>query len=377
MRLIVRGAAAFVVFAGGLIMLSSLVLFGGGVQSAPCGAPALATGSVNSPLLTSDQRLFGSELVARTGLDPDVVAAWLLAEENGSAAADRAWANNNDWLNIGYTGPITYGAGDNIWASPVSAADSTYEWMGGSDTAVAGYPGAGSGIQAILTTVGQPPAAEIQAIQTSGWATSGYPDLPADYTTVTGRSATTVSVSEPVSQCPVSAGVPVSDSGYVNPFERATGLSWERTDQGVDAGMTVGSPIVALGDSKVLMIIPFFEGQPAIVMQLMDGSLSGDLWYISEQITPTVAVGQTVQAGRPVATYAPCCTRIEIGWWQPGPGGYPLGHDYDGNAYDEGIATVPGADFRYLLNQLGANSGTGAGLSSGMTVGTTDYPVPT
>ena len=37
----------------------------------------------------------------------------------------RQAAGNNDWLNIGYTDSATYGAGDGVWGSPVSAADAT------------------------------------------------------------------------------------------------------------------------------------------------------------------------------------------------------------------------------------------------------------
>ena len=42
------------------------------------------------------------------------------------------------------------------------------------------------GIRAILSTGGQSPEAQIAAIQHSGWASSGYPSLPALYQQVTG-----------------------------------------------------------------------------------------------------------------------------------------------------------------------------------------------
>ena len=42
--------------------------------------------------------------------------------------------------------------------------------------------------------------------------------------------------------------------------------------------------------------------------------------------------------------------------------------------YEEGLATNAGGDFRYLLQALGANPGTGAGMSSGPTMGNTYYP---
>ena len=157
--------------------------------------------------------------------------------------------------------------------------------------------------------------------------------------------------------------------GYVNPFEHVTGIVWERTDQGVDLSAPVGAPILALGACTVKMIVPFYAGQPAVVCQLLEGSLAGDWWYVAEQVVPMVTVGETVQAGQEIGTYAPTGTGIETGWWTPS-GGYPLGH----NGYNEGIATLAGADFRFLLDQLGAGAGTGVGLSSGTTIGTVDYP---
>lgn len=135
--------------------------------------------------MTTGQQQFASRLAADTGLDPGVVSAWLLAEENGSAAGSRQAANNNDWLNIGYTDGGTYGSGDSVWSNPLTAAEATAGWLKGQDT-IPGYGTASSGIQGILATVGQSPEAQITAIQQSGWASSGYPDLPALYAQVAG-----------------------------------------------------------------------------------------------------------------------------------------------------------------------------------------------
>jgi hypothetical protein len=136
-------------------------------------------------LLTSDQQQFASRLAADTGLDPSVVSAWLLAEESGGAAQSRQSQNNNDWLNIGYTDSATYGASDSIWSDPVAAADATAGWLKGQNT-IPGYGAASSGIQAILSTAGQPAATQIAALQNSGWASSGYPSLPSLYAQVAG-----------------------------------------------------------------------------------------------------------------------------------------------------------------------------------------------
>jgi hypothetical protein len=136
-------------------------------------------------MLTSSQRQFASTLSADTGLNPGVVSAWMLAEESGGAAQSRQSAGNNDWLNIGYTDSATYGSSDSVWSSPASAANATAQWLKGHDS-IPGYGTASSGIQAILQTVGQSPSAQISALQNSGWASSGYPDLGSLYAQVTG-----------------------------------------------------------------------------------------------------------------------------------------------------------------------------------------------
>jgi hypothetical protein len=145
----------------------------GSAGAAPAVLSARAAG-----MLTSAQQQFAQRLAQDTGLSPQVIAAWLLAEENGGAAAWRQAAGNNDWLNIGYTDSGTYGAGDSVWSDPVTAADATAGWLKGQNT-IPGYGTASAGIQAIMSTAGQPPATQIAAIQQSGWASSGYPDLPA------------------------------------------------------------------------------------------------------------------------------------------------------------------------------------------------------
>ena len=157
--------------------------------SATAGATgATATGSLPSKagtMLTSGQQTFAGRLAADTGLDSGVVSAWLLAEESGGAAVSRQSAGNNDWLNIGYTDSGTFGSADSIWSDPTQAADATAGWLKGQNT-IPGYGTASSGIQSILSTAGQPPQAQISALQNSGWASSGYPSLPSLYQQVAG-----------------------------------------------------------------------------------------------------------------------------------------------------------------------------------------------
>jgi hypothetical protein len=147
------------------------------------GAATLPAGA--QTMLTSDQQQFASRLAANTGLDPSVISAWLLAEESGGAAQSRQSQNNNDWLNIGYTDSATYGSSDSIWSNPITAADATAGWLKGQNT-IPGYGTASTGIQSILGTAGQPPAAQIAALQQSGWASSGYPSLGSLYQQVAG-----------------------------------------------------------------------------------------------------------------------------------------------------------------------------------------------
>ena len=157
---------------------------GSSATGATAGTSAALPASAGT-LLTSGQQQFASQLASDTGLDPGVVSSWLLAEESGGAASARQSANNNDWLNIGYTDSGTYGSADSVWSNPTTAAAATAGWLKGQNT-IPGYGTASSGIQGIVATAGQPPATQIAALQNSGWASSGYPDLPSLYQQVVG-----------------------------------------------------------------------------------------------------------------------------------------------------------------------------------------------
>jgi hypothetical protein len=139
---------------------SPTTAFGGGVTS--------ASG------LNSNQQTFANQLAADTGLDPSVVAAWVISEEPASSSEAPNGANN--WLNIGSTDSGFFGANTTAWTNPVTAANATAQWLAGADN-IAGYGAASSGIRAILATAGQAPAVQVSAIQNSGWASTGYPNL--------------------------------------------------------------------------------------------------------------------------------------------------------------------------------------------------------
>jgi hypothetical protein len=170
---------------------SSLVSGGTGLVGASgssLSASASTLPASASSMLTSGQQQFAATLSSATGLNPGVVTSWLLAEESGGAAQSRQSAGNNDWLNIGYTDSATYGSNDSVWSDPVSAANATAQWLKGQDS-IPGYGTASTGIQAILGSVGQTPAAQIQSIQSSGWSSGGYPSLDSLYSQVTGTGS--------------------------------------------------------------------------------------------------------------------------------------------------------------------------------------------
>jgi hypothetical protein len=144
------------------------------------GAAPVALSAHAAQMMTPGQQQFATQLAAQTGLDPQVVAAWMLAEESSGAAASREAQANHNWLNIGWTDAGRYGTNGAVWADPISAANATAGWLKGQDT-IAGYGKASPGVQSILTTVGQPAGVQIAALQRSGWASGGYPSLPAIY----------------------------------------------------------------------------------------------------------------------------------------------------------------------------------------------------
>jgi hypothetical protein len=136
--------------------------------------------SITLSQFTQGQITFVEQLAKNTRLDPGVIAAWVYQEENGQAALNRQAANNNDWLNVGYTDTATLGAGNQVWSSPTSAANATSNWIAGTWNDP-GFGVAAPTIQAILRTAGQSPQAQIQAIQISGWASSRYPNFAQIY----------------------------------------------------------------------------------------------------------------------------------------------------------------------------------------------------
>jgi hypothetical protein len=145
--------------------------------------------------------------------------------------------------------------------------------------------------------------------------------------------------------------VRVTDARYIDPLRFVT--VWGRTDQGVDAGLPIGAPILAPCRVKVLAVIPnWYAGQPLVYFELLDGPQAGRVQYVAEQITDIAPVG-ILQQGQPIARFAASGTDIEFGWAILN--GQTLASATTG--YTEGQITPAGRSIRAWLNSLGANAG--------------------
>jgi hypothetical protein len=148
------------------------------LQAALPNMPDMATTNPDSvkgnQLLTAGQQAFVSEFAKKTGLDTNVVGAWVLNEESGSAARNREAHGNMNWLNIGYTDTAQRGTKNDFWyGDPVKAADVSAAWMKG-EFSVPGFGKASHGIREIAATAGHSPSEQLAAIHHSGWASGGY-----------------------------------------------------------------------------------------------------------------------------------------------------------------------------------------------------------
>jgi hypothetical protein len=141
-----------------------------------------------------------------------------------------------------------------------------------------------------------------------------------------------------------------TNATYIDPLQYVN--HWERTDQGVDANMPVGAPILAPGPVKVLAIIPnWYAGQPLVYFELLNGPDAGQVQYVAEEITDIAPAGSILTQGQVIARYAG--TGIEYGWSTLS--GVTLARATGG--YEEGQVTPAGANMRNWLNSLGANAG--------------------
>ncbi len=143
-----------------------------------------------------------------------------------------------------------------------------------------------------------------------------------------GSQAAAVTPSDPVGD-PNAHAMPISEvqhllalekvaakrtsATYIDPLQYVN--RWERTDQGVDAKLPVGAPILAPGPVKILAVIPdWYAGQPLVYFELLNGQQAGQIQYVAEQITDIAEPGLYLQQGQVIARYAASGTAIEYGW---------------------------------------------------------------
>jgi hypothetical protein len=147
---------------------------------------------------------------------------------------------------------------------------------------------------------------------------------------------------------------PVTSGTYIDPLPDVS--VWGRTDQGVDAAMPVGAPILAPSAVKILAIIPdWYAGQPLVYFELLAGPDAGRVQYVAEQITAIARPSSILRQGQAIARYARSGTAIEYGWSTLK--GVTLARATTG--YEEGQVTPAGRSIRQWLNGLGANAGAG------------------
>jgi hypothetical protein len=170
-----------------------------------------------------------------------------------------------------------------------------------------------------------------------------------------------VSTAKPAPKAPAPTPPAAPAGHYVNPLAAAS-VTPERIDQGVDyAGSgTLG----AIGDGTVTYVATSGTGWPGAFVEyrLTGGPDAGRYVYYAEGVSPapSVHVGETLQAGQPVARLIPgSSSGIEIGWGS-GVGTQALaqadGH-WSGGDDGDSVPSPEGKDFSALIASLGGPPG--------------------
>jgi hypothetical protein len=110
----------------------------------------------------ADQQAFGAALAKASGLDPQFVQAWLVHEQApGSPSAP----GSNNWLNIGAVSSNPSDWTPTYWAiaamPATQAGQATAAWMKQNQPS-------------IMAAAGQGAAAQVTALENSGWAAGHY-----------------------------------------------------------------------------------------------------------------------------------------------------------------------------------------------------------
>lgn len=157
--------------------------------------------------------------------------------------------------------------------------------------------------------------------------------------------------------CPLA----VTPQGYMNPLAGAI-VKPERIDQGVDyAG---SGTLAAIGTGRVTYLATSNTGWPGafIEYQLLDGADAGCYVFYAEGVVPAdgLYVGETVNAGQPLATIVPKWpTGIEIGWGAgKGTKTYAkVAGQWSGTDDQNNVASSAGQNFSALVAALGGPPG--------------------
>lgn len=146
----------------------------------------------------------------------------------------------------------------------------------------------------------------------------------------------------------------VRPGGYANPLRAISGLVPERIDQGVDyAGF---GPIYAIGDGVVLSTsIPGWPGGTYIAIRLSNGPAAGLVVFSAEDISPSVQVGDQVNANTVIGQMYAGPDGIEVGWGDGSAIGNTMARTY--GQFNGSNSTAFGANFSQLLQSLGAPGG--------------------
>ena len=135
----------------------------------------------------------------------------------------------------------------------------------------------------------------------------------------------------------------------------------ERTDQGVDEGVTPGATVTdpVPGTSSFVGTIPnWYAGQPLYWFKVVSGPFKGRFWYIAEQVRSSFRAGQQVSQGGAIGTVPSSGTGEESGWATSS--GETQAKATTG--YTEGQVTPAGQQWRSQI--INAKSGATAGPTS-------------
>jgi hypothetical protein len=228
--------------------------------------------------------------------------------------------------------------------------------------------GLGASVTVALSACGSSSATTTRSGAPAGTGTGTIPQArPQAIDPSAGAQAAVVTPSDPVGDVNAHApplsevrqelrqefiAVKANSATYIDPLQFVD--HWERTDQGVDAQLPVGAPILAPCRVKILGIEPnWYAGQPLIYFELLDGPDAGRVQYVAEEITDLAPAGSILAQGQAIARYAPSGTAIEYGWSTLN--GITLARATTG--YEEGQITPAGQNMRNWLNSLGAGAG--------------------